>query len=180
MNKSLFILFLIINGLINPNQQLIQMDNNIIKSNSIVINHEYYDLTIRVEKTNNKNNLIVDLVPKKNSYFVSPNEKQNFTGKYNMSLGSYNNLSFDEHIIESPIAKLKNEFGPQVSAQFCQATKWISEKTTYIQALKIKTKEDFEVFGRIQFTIEPSCTFEQIPFAIRYKNGVMSLFSPKC
>ncbi len=42
------------------------------------------------------------------------------------------------------------------------------------------SEDNFEVFGRIQFTIEPRCSLEEIPFALSYQNGVIKIYSPKC
>ena len=179
MNKSLLILLLIINVTLHPSNQSSQEDNNILENEMITVNHEYYDLQIKVEKINNKNNLVVNLKPKNNSFFMSPYEEQEALGKYYMDLGSYINLSFDGCNIESPSSK--KEFGPQkFPIEFGKDIKWISDETTYSQPLKLETKDDFQVFGRIKFTIEPSCTLEIIPFAIRYKNGKMSVFKPNC
>ena len=177
MNKSLFILFLIINGMINPNNQLNHIENNIEKSEMITINHEYYDLSIKIEPFKNDYNLIIEMNPKKGSHFISPKEQKSFSGKFYMDLGSYKNIAFVNCLLETPESKV--EYGP-TPENFSIGVKSVYQKTTYTRILKTKTEKDFEVFGRIQFTIEPSCTFEQIPFAIKYKNGKMSLFSPKC
>ena len=91
-----------------------------------------------------------------------------------MDLGDYTNLTFGENIIETPQAvDSYDKFGNQF-------VKWVKVNTTYLQQLNIKTKENFEVFGRVQFVIEPRCTLEQIPFAISYKDGKFQFIDPKC
>ena len=176
MNKSLFILFIIINGMINPNNQLKQIDDATTKNEMITINHEYYDLSIKIEPINNDFNLIIEMNPKKGAHFISPYEKKNFTGKFHMDLGSYKDVAFIDSMLETP--ESKEEYDPKPET-FPKARN-IYQNTKYTQTLKIKAKKDFKVFGRIQFTIEPSCTFEEIPFAISFENGKVSLFSPKC
>lgn len=146
-----------------------------VNKNVITITDELYTLQFKIETTkNNKHNLIINMKLHKGSSFISPFETKEFSGKFYMDFGSYEDLSFDENIVETPraveiIDKFKNE--PVI---------WVKENTTYTQPLKIHSEDDFEVFGRVQFTIEPRCTFEEIPFAISFKNGVMKLFSPKC
>jgi len=178
MNKSLFILFVIINGMINTNNPSISIENNLVSNENIIINDDQYELQIKIEPLNNDYNLIIEMKPKKGAHFISPSEQKSFSGKFHMDLGSYKDVEFINCLAEIPMSK--NEFGPKPKVFGAENVKWIHQNTTYSRILKLKTKEDFEVFGRIQFTIEPRCTFEEIPFAISYKNGKMSLFSPKC
>lgn len=49
-----------------------------------------------------------------------------------------------------------------------------------MQTINIKSKEDFEVFRRIKFIIEPNCTLEETTFGIISKNGKLKIISPKC
>jgi len=146
-----------------------------ITNDATTITDELYTLQIKIEKTeNNQYNLVIDMKLHKGSHFISPFEEKEFSGKFYMNLGSYKDLSFDGNIIETPQAvarydSFKNE--PVI---------WVKENTTYTQSLNIKSKDDFEVFGRVQFVIEPRCTLEQIPFAISYKDGKFIFIDPKC
>jgi len=146
-----------------------------ITNDATTITDELYTLQIRIEKTeNNQHNLVIDIKLHNGSHFVSPFEEKEFSGKFYMDLGDYTNLSFDENISETPQAvDSYDKFGNQF-------VKSVKVNTTYRQQLNIKTKENFEVFGRVQFVIEPRCTLEQIPFAISYKDGKFIFIDPKC
>ena len=136
---------------------------------------ELYTLQIKIEKTeNNKHNLIIAIELHNGSSFISPFEKKEFTGKFFMDLGSFDQLAFDGNIIETP--RSVATFDPYSK----EPVIWVIENTTYKQPLNILSEGDFEVFGRVRFTIEPRCTLEEIPFAISYQDGVMTLKSPKC
>jgi len=142
---------------------------------AFTINDELYTLQFKIEKTeNNKLNLIVAIELHDGSSFISPHERKEFKGKFYMDLGSYDQINFDGDIIETPRANAifdGSSFKPVI---------WVKENTTYKQSLNILSDDDYEVFGMLKFTIEPRCTLEQIPFAIKYQDGVMTLYSPKC
>ena len=146
-----------------------------ITKNVITINDELYTLQFKIEKTkNNTHNLVIDMKLHKGSSFISPFEEKEFSGKFYMDLGSYKNLSFNGNVIETPKAIARYDaFGNNLVI-------WVDKNTTYKQPLNIKLEEDFEVFGRVRFTIEPRCSLEEISFGISYKDGVMTLFEPKC
>ncbi len=148
---------------------------DLYKDEAITLEDDQYTLKIKIEKTkSNKYNLIVDIELHNGSSFISPFEKKVFSGKFYMDLGEYDKLTFNGKIEEMPPSTasfntLNNE-----------TINWVKVNTKYIQPLKILSEGDFEVFGRVKFTIEPRCTLEEIPFAISYQNGIMKIFSPKC
>lgn len=139
------------------------------------ITDSLYSLQFQIETTEeNAHNLIISIKLHKGSWYISPFETKEFTGKFYMDLGSYKDLSFGENIIEIPRAVASNDkFGDVLVIR-------VKENTTYKQALQIKSQDDFEVFGRVRFTIEPRCTLEEIPFAISYKDGVIKIVEAKC
>lgn len=142
---------------------------------TLTIMDELYTLQIIIEKTeNNKYSLIVDMALFNGSTFISPHEKKEFRGKFYMDLGSYDQLTFDGTIEEMPPSaatfdSLNNE-----------TINWVKVNTNYKQPLNILSEGNFEVFGRVKFTIEPSCSLIEIPFAISYKDGVMTIIPPRC
>jgi len=186
MNKLTIILLALLSVSCTTDKQQSNMTNEIAKveipksniSNEVInITDEFYNLQIEIETTEyNKFNLMVSIELKNGGYYVSPNAKRDFTGKFNIDLGSYDNLDFDGNIIETPLSIEEYDQHPFVNG----LVNWVRENTTYKQPLQIKSVRDFEVFGRIRFTIEPRCSLEEIPFAISYQNGIMKLFSPKC
>lgn len=148
-----------------------------VEDNVITITDELYTIQFRIKKTkNNSHNLVIDMQLHNDSYFISPNATRDFKGKFYMDLGSYKNLSFDGAIIETP--RSIQEYDPHPFTD--GLVNWVHENTTYTQPLKIISETDFEVFGRVKFTIEPRCTLEEIPFAIAYKNGAMFLINSEC
>lgn len=141
------------------------------------VNHEDYTLSISIESANNQPVLVISMDLKNNTHFISPLEEKDFTGKFYFDFGSYKDLVFEGGFSESPISEAIVLY-PNFNGD--QATKWVTENTTYKQSLKFKTIHDFEVYGRIQFTIEPRCTFEEIPFGILYKDGKFTFIDAKC
>ena len=142
-----------------------------------VIEDKEYTLHFNMEKAEDQNyTLVIDIELHNESYFISPNAKGDFSGKFYMDLGSYTHLAFEGDIIETPRSLAAIYLPPSVDGTEDR----VHVNTTYKQPLELKSQEDFEVFGRIQFTIEPRCTFEEIPFALSFQNGVMKITSPKC
>ena len=135
-----------------------------------------YTLHFEIDNSESKPSLIISILLHNDSYFVSPHAKRDFKGKFYMDLGNYSNLDFDSEIIETPQSVEEIDSHPYVNG----TVNWVRKNTIYKQPLNIKTQEDFTVFGRVQFTIEPRCTLEVMPFGISYENGKMRLIDPKC
>lgn len=146
------------------------------------INDKDYTLHFEIEKNNpdsyrdQKHTLVISIELHNDSHYISPFAKRDFKGKFYVDLGSYNDLDFEGDIIESPRSVEEYDSHPFVNG----TVNWVRTNTTYKQPLQIKTQKEFVVFGRVQFTIEPRCTFEEIPFAISYQNGEMVFIEPKC
>ncbi len=141
------------------------------------VNDKDYTLHFKIENSDNqKPSLLIAIELHNNSHYISPNAKRDFKGKFYMDLGSYNDLDFEGDVIETP--RSIEEYGSHLFTN--GLVNWVYVNTTYKQPLQLKTKEKFVVFGRVQFTIEPRCTFEEIPFAISYQDGAMIFVDPKC
>ena len=153
---------------------------NILKpetSNGFTVKNQDYTLHFDVENMiGQKPTLVIFIELHNGSHYISPFAKRDFKGKFYMDLGSYNYLDFDGDIIETPPSFEEFDSHPFVAGN----VNWVWVNTTYTQALKVLSEDDFEVFGRLRFTIEPRCTMEEIPFAISYKDGEMKILSPKC
>ncbi len=145
-----------------------------IVDNGFIINDEYYKLHFNIEEKNKENPILVIAIElKKDAHYISPFAKLDFTGKFYMDLGSYKDIDFESEIIETPRSEETfNNAGHPVN--------WIHINTTYRQELNIKALQNFEVFGRVRFTIEPRCTLEEHPFLISFKDGKYEISSPKC
>lgn len=175
--KTLFLILVSISWTSNSQQTneiaaTLNIENS-IKTDFPIPNETPYNIMFDIETTKNNNSFLVISIELNNeSYFVSPNAKRDFKGKFYMDLGSYTDVDFEGNIIETPLSVEEIDSNRTVNL--------VRENTTYKQALKLKTKDDFEVFGRIRFTIEPRCTLEEIPFGIIRKDGVLKITSPKC
>jgi hypothetical protein len=115
--------------------------------------------------------LSVQMNLKKAAYFVSPREQKDLTGKFTIVLTEPEKMLIDGTIIESPVAKTDDLHG---------FVKCVRENTQYKQTLKVLSKENFEVYGYLQFTIEPRCTLEKIPFILSYVDGKLSVKLDGC
>lgn len=141
------------------------------------VSDDLYDLQFKIETTSDNNhNLIIGVKLHNGSHFVSPHAKQGFKGKFFMDLGSYTDLEFNGEIIETPKSVEEFDAYPFVN----RSVNWVRVNTTYKQPLQVKSTKDFEVFGRIRFTIEPRCTLEEIPFSISYNSGKLKIKEAKC
>jgi hypothetical protein len=173
MNKLtiLLLLLLSIGCTKNKYQSNIAYETKQIKDAKTIIEGpkrmtEPYDIKLQIVKeANNKYYLKVSMELYNGSSFISPFETKKFTGKFYMDLGSYKDLSFNGNIIETPRAVARYDSFKK------EPVIWVHQNTNYKQALNILSQEDFEVFGRVIFTIEPRCTLENIPFVISYQNG---------
>lgn len=182
MNKLIIFLIVLFFNCKSDKKQLAALSENEIHNKPEVIkdfttvNDKDYTLHFEIENTKNNPVLVISIKLHNNSYFVSPYAKRNFKGKFYMDLGSYTHLDFEGDIIESPRSVEELDSHPFVNGN----VNWVKVNTTYKQKLRVKLEEDFVVFGRVRFTIEPRCTLEETPFGISYKNGVMTLIEPKC
>lgn len=135
---------------------------------------ELYNSIIRVDKQENDEYLItIDMHLKKNAYFVSPNAKGNFSGKFTIVLTEPSKIQTNGAIIETPLSKAEHE-------KHNGMVNLILENTTYKQTLKVLSTENFEAYGYLQFTIEPRCTLEKVPFILSFVDGKLSIKFDGC
>ncbi len=137
-----------------------------------------YDINFKLQPLENDIcDFIIDMRLYNGAHFVSPNAKRDFSGKFKIILEENNKLEFLDKLSESPLSVEENDPHPYVDGK----VNWIRQNTTYAQKIKFKTDKDFFVKGSIQFTIEPRCTLEQIPFTIFRDSGELKImFLNKC
>lgn len=136
-----------------------------------------YDIEIILnEKGKNMANLIVKMKLNNGAFFVSPNAKRDFKGKFKIEIEKTDFLTENSKIIESPLSKEINDPHPFVNGK----VNWVRKNTTYTQELIKNSNKDFIIKGFVQFTIEPRCTLEKIPFTIYNKDGKMYLIPNGC
>ncbi len=133
---------------------------------------EPYVLNFKIEKLEQENyELVIEMNLKNGSYYVSPNAKRDFKGKFSLVFDENDKLKLSSKLKETPLSVEEYDPHPFVNG----TVNWVRENTSYHQKLKPNTNEDFNVKGHIQFTIEPRCTLEKIPFIIKYHNGEMKI-----
>lgn len=122
-------------------------------------NHEY-DLKLSVEDAGNGEYRLVSVIDFHNGAFIaSPLSNKNFKGSFKIVMRENEKIAMDDVFEEIPRSVERID-------QFGNLVNWVSERTTYKRTFKINSQEDFKVSGIVSFTIEPTCTFEEIPFEI--------------
>lgn len=143
-------------------------------SDDLVRDDKLYTSTIRVDKRQNDEYVLsIQMNLKQEAYFVSPISKRDFSGKFTLVLSDADKISTAGTIIETPLSKEEVHKGEGL-------VNFVRRNTHYKQTLKVLSNENFEVIGHIQFTIEPRCTMEKIPFTLSYENGKLSLKMDGC
>ena len=139
--------------------------------------NEYYDISFSINNPEVKPgetktpSLSVYMDLHRNSHFVSPYSNDTFSGRFSVTIESNEHLKMDTLFIETPRTVEKFNPHPFINGYVNIAT----ENTNYEHQLTLLGTEDFEVSGMVSFTIEPSCTFEENPFIISYKSGVLDV-----
>lgn len=135
---------------------------------------ELYNSIIRIDRqTKDEYLLSIDMQLKKNAYFVSPNAKGDFSGKFTIVLTEPSKVQTDGAIIELPLSKEEQDKHEGL-------VNFVRVNTTYKQTLKLLSTENFEAYGYLQFTIEPRCTLEKVPFILSFVDGKLSIKFDGC
>lgn len=143
--------------------------------NQQIVLDQQYELEFGVEKSSEGEYFLITTIELLNdSYVASPLSNNNFTGLFTFDLSINRNITVDDEIEETPrsIETIDPDEGVPVN--------WVREKTTYKRKLHISTTEDFDAGSKITFTIEPRCTFENIPLMIKQRNGVLTIQKWEC
>ena len=136
-----------------------------------------YELAYSVEKLKkDKFSMITTMKLFGGSFYVSPHSSRDFSGKFTIEIAPNENLKLEADFTETP--RSKEVIDPH---QFVNGpVNWVNEDTRYEHQLTVKTKEDFDIGGKIFFTIEPKCTLEEIPVMFKYRSGVLTIEEWKC
>ena len=140
------------------------------------LNHPY-DLDFELEKrADDKYDLITSMKLFGGSFYVSPHSTRDFTGKFRIEIAPNDSLKMGDDFKETP--RSKEVIDPH---QFVNGpVNWVKEDTKYEHRLNVKSQEDFDIGGKIIFTIEPKCTLEEIPLMFKYRSGVLTVEKWKC
>lgn len=140
-------------------------------------NSEPYTIHFGITETHTGHALLyIDLKLAEGSYYVSPHSSDHFSGRFAVSFENDNELELSGSFKETPRSFEMYDPQPFVKAK----VNWVNEDTSYEYPVQINAKGDFETVGIVRFTIEPRCTFEQIPFVIKRKGGKLTIDRNAC
>ena len=140
-------------------------------------NAEPYELKVQMSKLeNDAYDFRVLMNLQDDSYYVSPNSKRDFKGKFTIVMEETTAIETVSDLIETPLSIEEIDKHPFVNG----TVNWVRVNTNYKLKLQRKVTTDFKVSGFIQFTIEPRCSLEKIPFVITNKAGEMTVSINKC
>jgi hypothetical protein len=145
----------------------IVMATKIETSNNSAVHENPYKAVYWIQPLqNNEYELIVDIKLFDGAYFVSPNAKRDFSGKFTIQIEDSKELEIVSDLLETPQSVEEFDEHPFVNG----LVNWVRVDTRYKQKMKPTTTQEFSVKGFIQFTIEPRCTLENIPIIIKNKD----------
>lgn len=140
-------------------------------------NSEPYTIQFEIiESSNGQAVLVIDLKLAEGSHYVSPYSSDRFSGRFGVDFAKDAELALDGSFTETPRSFEMYDPHPFVKAM----VNWVRVDTRYEYPLKINANGDFETVGMVRFTIEPRCTFEQIPFVIKRKAGKLTIDRNAC
>ncbi len=136
-----------------------------------------YDLSFDLEQIDETHyKLITRVKLHGGSFYVSPFSSGDFKGKFTIETAPTNDLLINDDFIETP--RSKEVFDPH---QFVNGpVNWVSVDTKYEHIFTVVGKTDFDIGGKIFFTIEPRCSLEVIPLLFKHKDGVLTVERMGC
>lgn len=167
-NLIAFLVLTVVIGCTEESPSISAENTNLCRSilidSDVPYNHEY-DLKLSVEDAGNGEYKLVSVIDFHNGAFMaSPLSNKNLKGAFKIALNENEKITMDDAFEEIPRSVEEvDKFGNLVN--------WVSNRTTYKRTFKINSENDFKVSGIVSFTIEPTCTFEEIPFEIFFITG---------
>ena len=155
---------------------------NVSMYDSPLIDHKVamdnpYSLDYAVEKTEeNKYNLVTTIQLFGGSFYVSPHSTRDFKGRFTIDIADNDHIIVGNNFVETPRSREEIDLHRFINGP----VNWVNKDTRYDYPLTVLSQEDFDVHGKIIFTIEPKCTLEEIPFVIKFRSGVLSMEEWKC
>ena len=141
------------------------------------ITHDHYEIKLGVlDLGDDEYELVINMRLLNDSFFVSPNEKRDFKGKFAVFYDDTAHLTLSSEMEEIP--KAIGEIDPHVFMD--GKVKVVRDQTRYVQKVKRNSTEDFNNSANLQFVIEPSCTMEKIPLIIVNQGGYLKFHLRGC
>ena len=133
-----------------PESNLAQIQDSVYNIQSVYgpnLPSNPYELKLDMHQLDNTTyDLEIQVLLNHNSYFVSPNAKRDFKGKFTFFVNTTNSFTLKNKLIETPLSKEEYDSHPFVDG----LVNWVRVNTSYKQKLEITTTEDFVVGGFIQ------------------------------
>ena len=120
--------------------------------------------------------LVIDVKLLNDSFYVSPNAKRDFKGKFTIEMEDSQKLTILKDWDEVP--RSVEEFDPHPFVD--GYVNWVREDTRYILKVKRNSMEDFNINTTLQFVIEPKCTLEKFPLVVRNQGGYLKFQISGC
>lgn len=138
---------------------------------------EPYELKLEMkELENGLYDLEISMYLREGAHYVSPNAKRPFKGKFTVELEETDKLELIKELTETPPSVEEFDPHPFVDGY----VNWVRVNTYYNQQLRVLDEKSFTIPGHIQFTIEPRCTLEKIPFFIKYDGTDLRVEIDRC
>ncbi len=142
---------------------------------------DYYGISFSINnpdiksEENDTPSLSVFMKINKGNHILSPYSSKRYSGRFSITIEDNQKLLMDTTFIETPLSKEEFDPHPFINGLVNR----VEVSTNYEHQLTVIGETDFEVTGMVGFTIEPSCTFEEIPFTISYKSGILEVRKKK-
>ncbi len=125
-----------------------------------------YDINFDVDQESRQ--LLIQIDLDSGSYYLSPNTPGTFKGLLKVNFSENKFITINEKIHVNPVpVREENEWGEGL-------VDIIRQSTVHSLGYHLKTNEDFNIQGSVQFVIEPKCTLEKIPVTIYRKDGKLN------
>lgn len=173
MNKTItfFFLLLIISNFTLTGQLNEGLSFNIENNKPV---DDSFDVNFQIEKSSSDTyTLAIALELEGENFVISPFSKDGVYGPFEISLTENRHLTATGKLQEIPLSI--EEHDPIIN----QPVRFIRQNTTFKQKLKLTSKHDFEVSGRVWFVLEPSCIPYEVDFQIYYSDGKMIIKKTK-
>ncbi len=154
----------------------VSMYDSPLIDDAVAINHPYEISYVVEVSEEGQFSLITFMKLFGGSFYVSPHSSTDFKGEFRIEVAPNENLVIEADFLEIP--RSIEVIDPH---QFVNGpVNWVSEDTRYEHRLTVKTQQDFDIGGKIIFTIEPKCTLEEIPLMFKYRSGVLTVEKWEC
>ena len=171
MNKFTLLLMILAFGCAEVEQTISPYDEA-WKFDQTVLMEQPYTLGFELDETKDGTPLLVlTMTLADGAFYVSPHSSSRFTGRFGVSFYDTDKVVLDSAFVEIPRSPMVYDAHGFVGGE----VNWVKNSTRYEYPLHVHSQEDFKVNGLVSFTIEPRCTFEQVPFDLMMEDGKLRI-----